>query len=291
MKKLYESINGIYQSAKLLLLRESGELNFLGKAIKIAIIIFVVKLLLKLANTAIEKTLRKRQKSLSDADGRKVETLSAVLKSVIKYLLYFIAIVNILDIFNVKTSSILATAGIGGLAIGFGAQSLVKDVITGFFILLEDQFSVGDHIQIGSYEGIVEELGVRVTKIRDFSGELHIIPNSNITTVTNKARGAMRARVVVTVAYEEDIDETLRILDRVCEDIAKTNPNVVEGPEVVGISDLNKTGMDIMIVGKALAMEQWGVERQIRKEVKEALEDANIEIPYPRLVIKENEGK
>ncbi len=124
--------------------------------------------------------------------------------------------------FNISTTSLLATAGIGGLAIGFGAQSLVKDIITGFFILLEDQYSVGgDYIQTGSYDGVVEELGLRVTKLRAFSGELHIIPNSNIQIVTNKTRGAMRALVKVSIAYEEDIDKAIKVLQQTCDEIKK----------------------------------------------------------------------
>src|SRR5690606_35032709 len=159
-----------------------------------------------------------------------------------KYVLYFIGTVIILDMFNINTSSILATAGIGGLAIGFGAQSLVKDVITGFFILFEDQFSVGDYVKIDSYEGIVEELGVRVTKLRDFSGELHIIPNGNINTVTNKARGAMRALVKVSIAYEEDIDRAIKILDGVCNRLKQSNKSIEEGPTILGVSDLGEYG-------------------------------------------------
>lgn len=175
----------------------------------------------------------------------------------------------VLDMFNIDTSSILATAGIGGLAIGFGAQSLVKDIITGFFILFEDQFSVGgDYVKIGEYEGIVEELGVRVTKIRAFSGgELHIIPNSNIQTVTNRARGGnMRALVVVTVAYEEDIEKVSRVLNEVCNEIRKSNESIVEGPNLIGLSNLGEYGMDFTIVARTKSMEQWGVEREIRKK-------------------------
>src|SRR5690606_22591446 len=162
---------------------------------------------------------------------------------------------------------------------GIGAQSLVKDIITGFFILFEDQFSVGDYVKIGEYEGIVEELGVRVTKIRDFSGELHIIPNNNIGTVTNRARGAMRALVKVNVAYEEDINRVINVLNEVCKDIRKAHDNIVDGPNILGISDLGEYGIELTIVAKTNPMEQWGIEREIRKRVKEAFDRENIEIP------------
>ncbi|MCF6460972.1 mechanosensitive ion channel family protein [Clostridium sp. Cult3] len=267
-----------------------GELNILGKGIKIIIIFIIIRILIKIAYVVIDRTMNRRKKGIFYADEKKINTLSTVLKNIIKYIFYFIGLVMVLDMFNISTSSILATAGIGGLAIGFGAQSLVKDIITGFFILFEDQFSVGDYVKIGEYEGIVEELGVRVTKIRDFSGELHIIPNSNIGAVTNRTRGAMRALVKVSVAYEEDIDQVINILDRVCKEIRDTNENIVDGPTILGISDLGEYGVDLTIVAKTNPMDQWGVEREIRKKVKEALDKANIEIPYPKRVIYDNKS-
>lgn len=267
-----------------------GELNLLGKGIKIILIFLIIKILIKIVYIIIDRTLYRKKRSIFSIDEKKVNTLTAVLKNVVKYIFYFIGIVMILDIFNINTASILATAGIGGLAIGFGAQSLVKDIITGFFILFEDQFSVGDYIKVGEFEGIVEELGVRVTKLRDFSGELHIIPNSNIGTVTNKTRGAMRALVKVNVAYEENIDHVIKVLDGLCKEVKETNKNIVEGPTILGISDLGEYGMDLTIVAKTNPMEQWSVEREIRKKIKETFDKENIEIPYPKRIVYENKS-
>ncbi len=269
---------------------QDGQLNILGKGINIILIIILIKVLIKIVNVVIDKTVHKRKKSIFSVDEKKINTLTAVLKNIVKYTFYFIGIVMILDIFNINTASILATAGIGGLAIGFGAQSLVKDIITGFFILFEDQFSVGDYIKVGDFEGVVEELGVRVTKLRDFSGELHIIPNSNIGTVTNKTRGAMRALVKISVAYEEDIDRVIKVLDKVCMDMKDMDENIVEGPTILGVSDLGEYGIDITIVAKTNPMNQWGVERELRKRIKEAFDKEKIEIPYPRRVILDNKS-
>ena len=266
---------------------ENGNLNFLGKLIKIIIIFAIIKLLTKIVYIIIDKAIKRKRSNLFHRDEKKINTLVAVLKNIIKYVFYFIGLVMVLDMFDINTSSILATAGIGGLAIGFGAQSLVKDIITGFFILFEDQFSVGDYVKIGEYEGIVEELGVRVTKIRAFSGELHIIPNSNIETVTNRARGNMRALVEVTVAYEENMEKVSKVLNEVCKEIKENNSNIVEGPNLIGLSNLGEYGMDFTIIARTKPMEQWGVEREIRKKVKEALDKENIEIPYPKKVIYE----
>ena len=280
MDRVLNFIDSIFKTS-------SGDLNILGKIVKIFIIFIVIKVLSKITYVIIDRAFQKKKRSIFHRDEKKINTLITITKNIVKYIFYFIGLVMVLDMFNISTSSILATAGIGGLAIGFGAQSLVKDVITGFFILFEDQFSVGDYVKVGEYEGIVEELGVRVTKIRDFSGELHIIPNSNIQTVTNRTRGNMRALVVVTAAYEENVDKVTEVLNKICEELKVNNEKIVEGPTLIGISNLGEYGIDFTIVAKTDPMEQWGVEREIRKRVKEVFDEENIEIPYPKKVIYE----
>lgn len=263
---------------------DSGNLNAYGKFAKILIIIFITRILITVINRVVDRTFKNRKKSNELMTISRANTLGEILKSVIRYTLYFIAIMTILDMF-INTASILATAGIGGVAIGFGAQSLVKDMITGFFILFEDQYALGDYVKIGDYEGIVEELGVRVTKLRDFSGELHIIPNGNIQVVTNRTRGAMRALVEVTIAYEEDIDKAIKVLEKMCLAIKEGNDTILEGPSIMGVTDLAEYGFKLRIVAKTQPMDQWSLEREIRKKVKETLDKENIEIPYPRIVI------
>lgn len=259
--------------------------NLLVKGIKIVVIVLIIRLLIYLVGRFIDRTIHYRRGSKASLDARRASTLGEVLKNLFKYILYFIGGVSILDLFNVNTTSILATAGIGGLAIGFGAQSLVKDVITGFFIIFEDQYVVGDFVNIQGFEGVVEELGLRVTKLRDFSGDLHIIPNGNIDIVSNKNRGSMRALVTVTVAYDEDYKRVERVLNRLAESIKESNPAVVEGPSVLGIANLGDYGYSFTIVGRTTPMEQWNLEREIRKRVKEEFDREGIEIPYPKMVI------
>lgn len=279
------SLNYLIELINSYLKDDKGNLNIYGKMIKIFIIIILVKLTIALVNRIINRTFKKRKHHQGSISDGRATTLRELLKSLVQKFFYFMGAMTILEMFNINTKSILATAGIGGLAIGFGAQSLVKDIITGFFILLEDQYAVGDYVGIGSFEGVVEELGIRVTKLRDFSGELHIIPNGNITIVTNKARGAMRALVEVSISYEEDIDNALTVLKGVCEDIKRSNDSLVEGPDVVGVTDLGESEVKIRIVAKTIAMDQWSIEREIRKKVKEAFDKEKIEIPYPRIVI------
>jgi small conductance mechanosensitive channel len=203
-----------------------------------------------------------------------------------------VAFTPILEILGVNISSLIAAAGVGGLAIGFGAQSLVKDVITGFFILFEDQFHVGDYIETGGKSGIVEEMALRVTKMRDFNGDLHIVPNGSIDKVTNKCRGNMRALVEIGIAYEENIDNAIRVMDEVCKEVAHENDKIIEGPTVLGVTRLGEYDVIISVMAKTQPMEQWAVERELRKRIKERLDDRGIEIPYPRrMVIQSRETK
>nr|WP_300003927.1 mechanosensitive ion channel family protein [Tissierella sp.] len=267
--------------------KNANELNIIEKLIKVAVIFIVIFILTKIVNKIIKKTLENRKHTNLLMSNKRANTLINTLRKSINYFLVFIGIVMALDLFNINTKSILATAGIGGLAIGFGAQSLVKDLITGFFILLEDQYSVGELIETEGFEGIVEDLGVRVTKLRAFSGELHIIPNGNIKIVTNKTRGAMRALVTMSIAYEADVDKAIKVLEDVCTRIKEGDKEdiIKEGPTVLGIVNLGDYNVDINIVAKTNPMDQWNMERTIRKASKEALEKAGIEIPYPKNII------
>jgi small conductance mechanosensitive channel len=264
---------------------KDGDMNFLGKVLKILLIILVIRIVVSLTNKLIDRALKNKKGTNIFVNNKRANTIGEVLKKIVKYVLYFIGIMMVLDMFNINTTSILATAGIGGLAIGFGAQSLVKDIITGFFILIEDQYAVGDYIRIESLEGIVEELGLRVTKLRDFSGDLHVIPNGTVQVVTNKSRGAMRALVKVFIAYEEDIERVSKIFESLCEDIKSNNDALLDGPSILGITDLGESNISITIVAKTKPMEQWSVEREIRKKVKEAFHKENIKTPYPGRVI------
>lgn len=264
---------------------DEGSLNLFGKAASIIVIFIAIFIITRVVNHIVDKTMNNRRLSKLQINDRRMNTLSAILKKIVKYTTVFIGIAVSLDLFNINTTSLIATAGIGGLAIGFGAQSLVKDIITGFFILLEDQYAVGDYVKIGGLEGIVEELGVRVTKLRDFTGELHIIPNSNVQIVTNRTRGAMRALVKISIAYEEDIERAIKVLEKVSEDLAKSNENIIEGPTVLGVTEFGGSDVVLTVVAKTKPMEQWAVERAMRKAIKEAFNREDIEIPYSKIVV------
>ncbi|MCG8541498.1 MAG: mechanosensitive ion channel family protein [Clostridia bacterium] len=259
--------------------------RILVSATKIILILIAARIVIRITNALIDRFIDSRDKFKLKIHENRINTAKGILKSVTRYTIYFIAFTPILYELNIDVKGLIAAAGIGGLAIGFGAQNLVKDIITGFFILFEDQFAVGDYIEIEGKTGIVEEMALRITKIRDFSGDLHIIPNGAITKVTNRCRGNMRAMVDISIAYEENIERAIEILNNVSKNISKESSNIIEGPFVLGVTEFGQSGIVITTIAKVEPMSQWEVERIMRKRFKEAFDKEGIEIPYPKRVI------
>ncbi|MGL5353677.1 MAG: mechanosensitive ion channel family protein [Clostridium sp.] len=259
--------------------------NIIEKILKIVVIIFIMWLCIKIGDYLINKFVEKQRKSkLSfSMNEQKAVTIAYVLKSALKYAVYFSGIATII-FSNFKVSGEVLAAG--GFAIGIGAQSLVKDLINGFFILFEDQYGVGDHITVGVYEGIVEGIGVRTTTLRDFSGDVHTITNGAILNVTNHSRGDIRFIVDVEIAYEENVENALNLIKKVCVNFEEINNENLRGSiEVLGVIALNASGVSIRVIGRAVPLQQWAMERELRKSIKLALDSEGIEIPYPKTQI------
>lgn len=252
--------------------------------LKLAAIYFAFLIVKSAGNKIIHKSFEGIRRKERISPGRS-KTLQSLAKNIFSYVLIFIFAVTILQIFGIKATAILAGAGVVGLAVGFGAQGLVSDVVTGFFILLERQIDVGDYVTTGSYSGIVEQIGLKTTQIRGFDGTLHYIPNREITSLSNHSRGNMRALVDIGISYDDNIDEAITVLQETCDKIAEVNQAIVEGPNVIGVQTLGSSDVVLRIIAKTENMEQWAVERQLRKALKEALEANGIEIPFPHQVL------
>lgn len=219
------------------------------------------------------------------AKANKLKTMEVLAKSLLRYLVYFIGAIAVLSELGIRTESLLASAGIVGLAVSFGAQSLVRDVLTGTFILIEDQFSVGDYIETAGLAGYVDEIGLRVTRLRDFSGVIHTLPNGEIGKVTNHSRDNRTALVEVGVAYDEDVERVQSVLEQAMQEVGSAlSAKIAEGPQVVGITDLGSSGMVFRLWAKALPMEHWAVERAMRKAVSLAFQREGISLYYPHFV-------
>ncbi|MGE5559930.1 MAG: mechanosensitive ion channel family protein [Chloroflexota bacterium] len=261
----------------------AGLLLWGGRALRAAAIVGAGWVAITLGRRLIIRTISSAANLRRDE--RRARTLAALLQSILRYAVDFLAVIAVFQAFDIPTASFLAGAGIVGLALGFGAQNLVRDMITGFFLIYEDQFAVGDYVTIGELSGTVEEMGLRVTKLRDFSGDMHIIPNGSIDRTTNHSRGAMRAMVDVGIAYEEDLDRALAVLADLCRDVANDHRDIlVEGPSVLGVTDLGPSEVRIRITAMTKPMQQWTVERALRKRITQGLAAAGIEIPYQKYV-------
>lgn len=252
--------------------------------IKIVIIVIASRLIIRIAKKMIDHMIQQREKSPIKIDPRRTTTIGRLISNVIGYTVNFITILLIFGQLGFDLGPLLAGAGVVGLAIGFGAQSLVKDVITGFFIILEDQFAVGDVIETGNVKGTVEEIGLRVTRIKSWTGEVHIIPNGAITQVTNFSVNNSVAVVDVSVAYETDIDAAIVVITNTVERIFAEQDMMIKEPEVLGVQALGASEVIIRIVAECKPNANPVVSRVLNAEIKKALDAAGIEIPYPKMV-------
>lgn len=221
------------------------------------------------------------------------QTLAPLAESLARFVLLATASVMALDQLGVNVATVIAGAGILGLAVGFGAQTLVKDCISGFFLIFEDVLSVGDVAKVGDITGTVERVGLRTTQVRAFNGQLFYLPNGTITQVGNFNRGFCRAIVDVGVAYEQDVATALQVMSEVGAQYAKERGDVVlEPPEAQGILSFNASDLTLRLVLKVKAQEHWTVERELRTRLKQAFEAKGVEVPYPhQVVVHKNEAK
>jgi small conductance mechanosensitive channel len=232
----------------------------------------------------VQETLITRAR-LSEDQKQRRQTIVPLVRSIIKYGIYFSAAVIVLKQLGINPTPVLAGAGIVGLAVGLGAQNLINDVLSGFFILFEEYFLVGDFIRVAEAEGTVESIDLRTTRIRDNDGRQHILPNGQIIGVTNYAKQYTYAVVDVGVAYESDIDIVFEVLDAVGKRIQESDSDVLEPTQVKGLQAFGESELTMRTVTKVKPGRHLQVERDLRKMIKEAFDDQDIEIPYARRVV------
>jgi small conductance mechanosensitive channel len=270
---------------------EKTWVSFGSGIIKIIIVLVAANIVIRIGKVAIHNIFKIRNRSPLRTSERREETLSKLLDNVLSYVVYFIALMMILSVLGIDVKALLAGAGIVGLAVGFGAQSLVKDILSGFFIIFEDQFSVGDHIRVGQFEGDVEAIGLRTTKLKNWTGELHILPNGTITQVTNFSLNNSVAAVDVSIAYEENIEKAEKVIRDLLEKLPEQYEDLVKVPELLGVQNLGPSEIVLRIIAETLPMKHFYIARMIRKEVKMKLDEHGIEIPFPRLVMYTRNGE
>jgi moderate conductance mechanosensitive channel len=219
---------------------------------------------------------------------QRTATMGSLLKSITTGVVFGIVAIMIVDVLGFNIAPLIASAGILGLALGFGAQSLVTDFLSGVFMILEDQYGVGDVVDVGDAIGDVEAVGLRVTRIRDIDGTVWYVRNGNIARVGNMSQNWARTVLDIRVAYDEDLDRVRELLGEVANDLweeEKGKQDILEKPEVWGVQDLAADGVVVRLVLKTAPMQQWTVARELRERIKERFDAEGIEIPLPQRVV------
>jgi small conductance mechanosensitive channel len=252
--------------------------------------------LLRLSGKAI-RLLKAYLRSHADnnlEDLKRIETLSRVFRYISAVVIYVVSGMVVLSELGVSIAPILATAGVLGIAVGFGAQSLIKDYFNGFFLLLENQVRQGDVVEAGGKGGLVEEVTLRYIKMRDYDGNVHFIPNGIITTVTNMSRGFAYAVIDVGVAYREDLDEVMEVMRQVGSGM-RVDENfggkILEPMEMAGVDRWDDSAVILRCRFKVHPLEQWGIRREYLRRLKQAFDRHGIEIPYPHLTVYAGQAK
>ncbi|PIC74622.1 mechanosensitive ion channel family protein [Sporosarcina sp. P17b] len=259
-------------------------------AIRILLIIVVAGVVVKVGQVLIRRFFAIKLKSPMRKTERREKTMIKLLENALKYIVYFAAILAVLTEFKIDAKGLLAGAGVLGLAVGFGAQSLVKDVISGFFIIFEDQFGVGDYVRINSGEGTVMEIGLRTTKIALYGGELYTVPNGQIGEVVNYSVTNSMVLLDLALSYETDIDRAEELIKEFLKRLPKDRYSEVIGvPEVLGVQSMEPSRILLRIAAETEPVANFSVGRKLRQDLKKFMDENGIKIPYPKMVIRDEQ--
>ncbi len=265
----------------------------INHGIKVAIIFIAAFIILRILKIVIKKALKTAvEKTYENRDGKALEkrtaTLETVFYSTIKIVIWTIAFLMIISEFGINVGPVLAAVGVAGLAFGFGAQYLIRDLISGLFIILEDQYRKDDVIKINNTTGVVEDINLRKTIIRDLDGTEHHVPNGEIKMASNLSKGWSRVNLNIGVSYDTDLEKAIRILNEIGEKITKDKnwkDIIIKAPQVLGVNKFAESAIEIKVLGETKPGEHWNVARELRKRIKKTFDEKGIEIPFPHMVI------
>ena len=271
----------------------SIELASWGATAVVALRITLIAIVAWIAAAGLNRLIRMFRERIAqhvgDAEQQKrAATIGRVLRYIVSVVVTLMAGILILSELGVSIAPILGAAGVVGLAIGFGAQSLVKDYFTGFFILLENQLTTGDVVEIAGKSGLVEDVTLRYVRLRDYSGHVHYVPNNLITTVTNMSRGFAQAVVDVGIAYREDTDHAFDVMREVSREMRSDldfGSKILDDLEIAGVESWADSAVVLRCRFKVVPLEQWGVRREFLRRLKKAFDARGIEIPFPHVTV------
>lgn len=254
----------------------------LEKLINSGIVIVVFVIVYLIINRVIKNI--NRHKFMKTGEKRK-RTLLLLINSIVKYILMIVCVLTILDIYGVDTTALITSLGLIGLGASLALQDTLKDLLAGFFIIFENQYDIGDVIEINKFKGEVISLGLKTTKIKAYTGEINIVANRNIVEVINYSSSNSLAIVDFDISYDEDLNKTEDVLNDLCARLSNDLSNIKGDVKLLGIENLGSSGITYRITVETKSMEQNKVQREIRKAVREELGKQGIEIPYTQVVI------
>lgn len=264
-------------------------------AVRIAVILvlaFLTYRVVKFATRRLQREVDAEDPFDKRRREQRLRTVASLLNSVAAAVIAGLALLMVLSTF-IEIGPLLATAGVAGLAISFGAQSLVKDILTGIFLMVEEQFGIGDVVRIKDVTGLVERITLRTTVLRDVEGTVHVIPNGEITLLSNLTKGWSKAVLDLGVAYREDVDRVLAVIREECGKLWRDeewSEIILEEPEVPGVQALADSAVVLRVIFKTLPLKQWDVAREYRRRIKRRFDDEGIEIPFPHRTIYLGDG-
>jgi small conductance mechanosensitive channel len=262
----------------------------LGHGTRILIILAVGAalwfILKKFVPPMVHNAIKRAKGESKEGIKKRTDTLVGVLMGTGKVLIVLLVIFMILSEFDVNITPILAGLGIAGIAVGFGAQYLIRDLIAGIFVILENQYRVGDVAKVADIAGLVEEVNLRKTVLRDLDGIVHHVPNGEIRVASNYSRHFSRVNLNISVAYGTDLDHAISVINRVGQELAMDKnwrSRIKSAPQALRVDNLGDSGIDIKILGDVTPLEQWAVMGELRLRLKKAFDAEGIEIPWPHV--------
>lgn len=257
--------------------------------IVIAVGIIIYLIFQYLVPRFLKRTVTTRMKGKPSTEiTKRTRTLARVIRNTIGILIGIVTLFTILAEMGINIGPALASLGVIGIAVGFGAQSLMKDLINGLFILMENQFGIGDVVKIGDVSGFVEEVNLRRTVLRDLDGVVHYIPNGEIIIASNYTKEYSRVNLNITVSYEADLDRVITVINGVCSKLSKEKAwqgKIIKAPQVLRIDNFGDSGIEIKILGDTAPLAQWEIMGELRKRLKKEFDKQSIEIPYPHMKV------
>lgn len=253
---------------------------YMGRIVSSLIILFVGLIVLRIARMTFKHISKKN----SPMHKRK-KTIAKVSNSIIKYLVWIVLFLIILSVWGVNVAPALAGLGIAGLVIGLGAQKFINDLIAGIFIIFEGHFDVGDVVEIQGFKGEVIDIGLKTTRLKNWKGDIKVVANGEITTVINYTEDFSIAVVEFGISYKADINKTIAVLNEKLPIVMASYEEIIDKPQVVGVTNLNTSSVDLRVTAKTIQEKQYAIEREIRKQIKFILDENNIEIPFPQVVV------